>query len=388
MADKKIIKFSRKRNKKLAKKIYRIVRIPLAVLAVIFAMFLSARMLGEVAVSNISDAFRQIPYIFSHGSGYPCSVDAAGNIRAELIGDSPAVLGSGSLTVYSSSARKMNETQLSSADSKIVSKNGRALLYSNTSNTLNLSGKTESLGSLTVDSPVTVAALASNGSVAAAFSSEQAQSVLAVYNKRSKEIFRWNCSKEYISAVDLSRSGRTVAVSAVGAENAQIYSRFLIFDVKKSEPRVDIKVDGAMILRLVCGSSGKVIAVCDNRTLVYDKSGGQLLELAYGDGNLVSAVSDDKGNTLVCYKDSGGSKINAARISAAGKLTCTVTAEAQPDCVAVRAGRFVLVSGKTAVEYGSAGQERRRFETAENASLVMLASSCVYTLENSQLCKY
>ena len=374
MADKKIIKFSRKRNKKLAKKIYRIVRIPLAVLAVVFAVFLSARMLGEVAVSNVSDAFRQIPYIFSHGSGYPCSVDAAGNIRAELIGDSPAVLGSGSLTVYSSSARKMNETQLSSADSKIVSKNGRALLYSNTSNTLNLSGKTESLGGLTVDSPVTVAALASNGSVAAAFSSEQAQSVLAVYNKRSKEIFRWNCSKEYISAVDLSRSGRTVAVSAVGAENAQIYSRFLIFDVKKSEPRVDIKVDGAMILRLVCGSSGKVIAVCDNRTLVYDKSGGQLLELAYGDGNLVSAV--------------GGSKINAARISAAGKLTCTVTAEAQPDCVAVRAGRFVLVSGKTAVEYGSAGQERRRFETAENASLVMLASSCVYTLENSQMCKY
>ena len=58
MADKKIIKFSRKRNKKLAKKIYRIVRIPLAVLAVVFAVFLSARMLGEVAVSNISDAFR------------------------------------------------------------------------------------------------------------------------------------------------------------------------------------------------------------------------------------------------------------------------------------------------------------------------------------------
>ena len=120
MADKKIIKFSRKRNKKLAKKIYRIVRIPLAVLAVVFAVFLSARMLGEVAVSNISDAFRQIPYIFSHGSGYPCSVDAAGNIRAELIGDSPAVLGSGSLTVYSSSARKMNETQLSSAVSNLL----------------------------------------------------------------------------------------------------------------------------------------------------------------------------------------------------------------------------------------------------------------------------
>lgn len=388
MANKKIIKFSRKRNKRLAKKIYRIVRIPLAVLAVVFAVFLSARMLGEVAVSNVSDAFRQIPYIFSHGSGYPCATDATGNIRAELIGDSPAVLGSGSLGVYSSTARKMNEMQLSSADSKIISKGGRALLYSNTSNTLSLSAKTESLGTLTVDSPVTVAAIASNGSVAAAFSSEQAQSVLAVYNRRSKEVFRWNCSKEYISAVDLSGNGRTVAVAAVGAENAQIYSRLLAFNVKKTEPKFDIKIDGAMVLRLISGSSGKVIAVCDNRTLVYDKSGGQLLELAYGDGNLVCAVSDDKGNTLVCYKESGGSKINAARISAAGKLTCTVTAEAQPDCADIRAGRFVLVSGKTAIEYGSAGQERRRFETAQAASQVMLASSCVYTLEGSQLCKY
>ena len=75
MADKKIIKFSRKRNKKLAKKIYRIVRIPLAVLAVVFAVFLSARMLGEVAVSNISDAFRQ----------YGLKTVEAANARIETI---------------------------------------------------------------------------------------------------------------------------------------------------------------------------------------------------------------------------------------------------------------------------------------------------------------
>ena len=199
-------------------------------------------------------------------------MDAAGNIRADLIGDSPAVLGSGSLTVYSSSARKMNETQLSSADSKIVSKNGRALLYSNTSNTLNLSGKTESLGSLTVDSPVTVAALASNGSVAAAFSSSRRRACFAVYNKRVRRYSAGIAQKNTSRPLTLSqrKDGRRLQW---GRKNAQIYS-LLIFDVKSPEPRVDIKVDGAMILRLVCGSSGKVIAVCDNRTLVYDNSGG------------------------------------------------------------------------------------------------------------------
>lgn len=388
MADKKIIKFQRKKNKKLIKKIYRIVRIPVAVLAVVFALFLSAKMLGEVAVSNVSDVFRQIPYLFSHGSGFPYTVEGTDDISLELIGDSPAVISNGTLTVLSSTARKMCDTPLDFSDAKIVTRGGRALIYSNNSSTAVLSGKTEKVGTLTADSAVTAAALSKNGKTAVSFAADEAQSVLAVYNQRSKEVFRWNCSKEYISALALSPSGRRVAVSAVGAENAQIYSRFIIFDIKKTAPAADVRLDASMILKLISGSRGKVIAVCDNKAVVFNKNGEILLELKYGDDSLISAVSDSKGNTLICYKEGGGSKINAARISASGKLTCTVTVAEQPDCTCIRAGRFVLVSGKTATEYSSSGKERRSFETKEEPSKAVLASNCVYTVENSQLCKY
>lgn len=388
LSEKKIIKFKRKKNKKLFKKIYRIIRIPLAVLAVAFAVFLCGKMLGEVAISNITDTFRQIPYVFTHGGGYPYSIEESSDVKIRLIGDSPAIVGADSLTVLSSTARKMNEVGLSNANSKIITRGGRALIYADSSNTLILSGKTEELETLTLESAVFSAALSENGKIAAAFPSSQAQSVLAVYGRTGKEIFRWNCSKEYISALALSPNGKNVAVAAIGTENAQIYSKFLIFNVKKTEPSVQVRLDSSMILKLISISSGRVIAVCDNCTVVFNKSGEKLLEINYGDDSLISAVSDSKGNTLLCYKESGGSKIIAAKISASGKLTATVSAETQPDCTSVRGGRFVLVSGKTVTEYASSGKERRKFETNEEASQVMLASNCVYTLENSQLCKY
>ncbi len=388
MADKKIIKFQRKKNKKLIKKIYRIVRIPVAVLAVVFALFLSAQMLGDVAVSNVSDVLRQLPYLFSHGSGFPYTVEDADNVNLELIGDSPAVISNGTLTVLSSTARKMCEIPLGFSNEKIIARGGRALIYSNNSSVAVISGKTEKVGEFTAESAIVAAALSKNGRTAFSFTSDEAQSVLAVYSQRNKEIFRWNCSKEYISALALSPNGRSVAVSAVGAENAQIYSRFIIFNIKKTVPEADVRLEASMILKLISGSHGRVIAVCDNRTVVFNKNGEILLELNYGDDSLISAVSDGKGNTLVCYKEGGGSKINAARISASGKLTCTVTVGEQPECTCIRAGRFVLVNGKTVTEYSSSGKERRKFETQEEPSEAVIASNCVYTVENSQLCKY
>ena len=64
MADKKIIDLNKIRNKKLAKKILNLLKIPLVILAVVSAIFLSARMLGNVAVSNVTDSLRLTGELF------------------------------------------------------------------------------------------------------------------------------------------------------------------------------------------------------------------------------------------------------------------------------------------------------------------------------------
>ena len=69
MAEKKIISLQKKRNMLTAKKIFKIMRIPVVILAVAAALFLSARLMGNVAVSNITDGIRQVKTVFAKGGG-------------------------------------------------------------------------------------------------------------------------------------------------------------------------------------------------------------------------------------------------------------------------------------------------------------------------------
>lgn len=48
-------------------------------------------------------------------------------------------------------------------------------------------------------------------------------------------IFSWKCAKENIVAIDISDNGKLAAVSVVGAENGELYSRVLIFDFSYEE---------------------------------------------------------------------------------------------------------------------------------------------------------
>ena len=141
MANKKIVSLQKKRNIALIKKIFRIIRIPVVILAVAAALFLSARLLGNVAVSNITDGIRQVKTLFSKGEGYPYSLEAFDFRKVDAIGNRPLVLCDDSSVVLSSSAGKLFEMQLGVADSKAITKNGRAMIFSNSSNKIILQSK-------------------------------------------------------------------------------------------------------------------------------------------------------------------------------------------------------------------------------------------------------
>ena len=243
MANKKIIDLSKHRNKKLAKKILKILRIPLVILVVCCALFLSARLLGNVAMSNVTDTVREVRTLFSKGEGYPHALDSFEFRKVTAIGGKPLTVYKDSAKVLSSSAGEVFSMKLDSADSKVISKNGRALIYSNTSNKLILQSKTEKLGEIEEAGTVVTAELAKNGYVAVSYASDEYQSVLSVYNTHFEKVFQWNCAQERISDIALSKNGKNIVVTAVGAENAEIYTRVIIFNINSAQPRLTLHTE-------------------------------------------------------------------------------------------------------------------------------------------------
>ena len=388
MAEKKIINLNRKRAAIIAKKVLRYARIPLVVLVVAAALFLSARLMGNVAVSNITDSIRQVRTIFTKSEGYPYALETLNFKNAVPMGGGPLIIYSDSTLVMNAASDEVFSMQLGYADSKAVTRNGRALIYSPSSNEVILQSKTEKLGSITEQTPVTVAALAENGSFATSHASDGIQSVLTVYNNRFKKIFQWNCTHEFITDISLSSNGKKIAVAASGVENAEIYTRIIIFDINEAEPIADIKYSGTMFLRVVYTSSNKIIAVGDNKTVVHNKKGEAVDELVYSEDSLIAVCADDSGNTTVCYEEFGGSKTGIVRFSDSGKKTCSILIDSTPDCVAAHAGRIAVASGNTITVYSSNGKEAKIIETENPVTRVFICSGTVYTVEGGSVHKY
>ncbi len=388
MADKKVVDLNKFRSKKLLKKIFVILRIPLVILVVVAALFLSARLLGNVAMSNVTDAVRMTGELFGKGQGYPYSTDISRFREVVPVGSSPMVIYDDMSVVLSSSANEVFSLQLDSADSKVISKNGRALIYSNSSNNVILQSKTEKLGEITEEGAVVAAGLSKNGCFATSYATEANQSVLTVYNNRFAKVFQWNCSQERIADISLSSNGKKLVVTAVGAENAEIYSRLIVFNINSEEPLADVKYPGTLILKVAFTSSNKIIAAGDNRTVVITSDGEPVDELVYPEDSILAVCSDDNGNTVVFYEEFGGSKTGMVRFSSSGKKTCSVVLEGIPDCVTAYGGKIAVVNSQEITVYSLTGKVTRTFEAKNFPSEVFCCSGEIYTVESGAVCKY
>lgn len=388
MADKKVIDLNKFRNKKLAKRILNLLKIPLVILAVVAAVFLSARMLGNVAVSNATDTLRLVGEMFNKGGGFPYSADISRLKKTVPIGSSPLLIYDDSSVVLSSSANEIFSLKLSSADSKVISKNGRALVYSNSSNDVVLQSRTEELGTVKEDGAVVAAALAKNGYFATSHSTEANQSVLSVYNNRFDRVFQWNCSQERIADISLSANGKKLAVVAVGAENAEIYTRIIVFNINSSDALADVKYPGTLFLKVAFTSSNKVIAAGDNRTVVITSKGEAVDEIVYPEDSILAVCVDDNGNTVVFYEEFGGAKTGMVRFSSSGKKTCSETLDGIPDCVTAYGGKIAVANSDEITIYSSSGKITRTFETQGQPSEIFCCSGEIYTVEGGTVCKY
>lgn len=384
----KIIDLKKKKNELNFKKLIKFMKVPLVALIVLVALFLSMRLMGNVAVSNVTDGLRQVKTIFSSSAGYPYSLENKELGKLETVGGDVVIVSEKNLSVLDSRARLRLGTQLDSADSKIIGKNGRTLVYSNTSPVISLLSKTEVLGSVTEQSPVVTADLAENGSFACSNSSEKAQSVLTVYNNRFNVEFRWNCSGERISAIGLSSNGKIVAAAAVGTKNAEIYSRFLIFDTDETNPVADITYSGTFIYRIIYTNGNRIIAVGDNKTLVYNAKGEKLEEFTYTAESVSAICSDDNGNTVICLSEFGGAKTRIVVYKSNGKRSAEVIVNGAPGGIDIADNRIAVILGNDIVKLSYSGKELDRISANGSPVRVAVTSGSVYTVESGSICKY
>lgn len=388
MKSQKIIPLKKLRNKKNLKKILSLLIIPAVILVVAVAFLLSARLLGNVAVSNTIDGLREIKTLFSDGNGFPYALGEEKINKIELIDNRVLILSEDACSVLDYKAGKWFGNQITNPDSKVITENGRALIYSNGSSQVILQSRTEELGSVNADGQVVTAALGYNGAFATSHTGEESQSVLTVYSNRFEKEFQWNCSNERIASIALSKNGKKVAVAAVGVKDAEIYTRIIIFDTAKTEAVKDMKFSGTLFLKMVWTNSDAIIAVGDNQTVVFDENGEKTGTLTYNDHDISCIKSDDKGNVAVCRTDLGGAKTYITVYQKDGTKACEKSFEGEITDMDIDKNRFAVLRNGEITVYNFEGEEKEKIIPEANATMLLLKSGKCYTVENGKICKY
>lgn len=384
----KIIDFNNFSKNGKINKLLKKLQIPIAILVVIIFILLIYASAGETKRSNIADSFRAIPSTFGDSPGYPYSEDDLSLMKMVLIGDKPLLVSSSGVQVLSPDADELFNLHLEWGDTKAVSSNGRALIFSNTSDKSYLISRTKELAEFDADGITYTGTVSKNGSVAIASRLDDVQSYVQVFNTRQKLIFAWECSKDYVSSLALSSSGKKVVVSAVGVENAEIYSRVILFKSGKDAPSFEKKYRGTSILKTVYTSGGKIIAVGDNKTVILNSKGKELQTVEYADDALYSVNNDLSGNTLLAYKEFGGSKIKVIVIPSVGKNNKEFELDYMPSCLDIRKNKVCASVGNEVTVYSTAGNVKKKYDCKSNVSSVSLTSVGIFTVENGSICKY
>ena len=184
------VDFNKAKQRAQTKRILKKLRIPLAVLAliIIFCVVLAAA--GETRRSNFMDSFRAIPATIGDSHGYPYNEDELSLSKVTLVGDKPLIVSDSGIKVLSQEGDELYDLHLEWGDTKAITNNGRALIFSNTSGKSYLISRTKTLAEFSEDGLIVTGCVANNGSVAACSTTDTKQSVVRVYNTRQKLIFQ------------------------------------------------------------------------------------------------------------------------------------------------------------------------------------------------------
>ncbi|MBR0121843.1 MAG: WD40 repeat domain-containing protein [Clostridia bacterium] len=376
------------RKKNRAKKLRHILVAAAGLVLVLSAAYIAAKTVGNVAVSNITDAFRKT-FMSSSNGGWPLTVDILGIKEIKPVGGEILILSNDEAQLVTQHARTMGRVQFNASDSRTAVCNGRILAYDTAKGNVVLLSKTEKLTEISAGEKIYTACLAPNGNFAVVTGGESdAQSKITVYSSSGNAVFEWKCAGERILDASFSMNGKRIAVVASGVNNAVVYSRLVVFDIDDTKPLSEIKYDDSMMLRVCVTKTGRTVVTGDNQFVIYNKKMQRVDGLEYSENQLNSVSFDEKGNTVLAMREFGGAQTRIFRYSASGVKTAETTISGEADYVRCDGTVTAVVCGKNATKLNKNGQvtQTKTFDSVPEK--VIYSSGSFFSLEENIIKKY
>ena len=243
------------------------------------------------------------------GAGWPQQTGVSEVTQVESLTGSFVELGKEGCVVYSRSGKKLNSIQSGYARPALAAGKNRFVLYNRSGNELRVESRTQNLYTKTLDSSIYLCAVADAGQVAVATDDTDSVAKLTVYSSAMEQVLSWNLTSAEGTPLRMAFSpdSRRIAVAAVTANGGQLTTNLYVLALAQGDP-VQLGTATSVPQWLGWLSGDSVLALYEDRAVLYGANGGEKASYDFGGSTLVDVDTENGGVALLL---SGGQTCTA-----------------------------------------------------------------------------
>lgn len=285
------------------------IRRTVIIVAALSILILFATGVVGTSIARAKDLVDTVGITLFPAAGWPQQTGIMDPEAAYPLSGSFVEMGGDSCVVYSLKGAKLNSIQSGYARPAIAVGKNRFVLYNRSGTELRVESRTQNLYTRTMENAIYLCAVANAGQVAVATDDPNSAAKLTVYNAAMEQALSWNLTSAQGTPIRMAFSpdSRRIAVAAVTATGGQLTTNLYTLALSQGDP-VQLAAENSVPQWLGWLSDDTVLAIYQNRAVLYHAGGGEKASYDFGGSTLVSVSSVSSGVALLL---SGGQTCTA-----------------------------------------------------------------------------
>lgn len=280
-----------------------------ALVLLLTAVVAFATGLVGASVAKAKDLVDSISIALRPDAGWPQNTGIPELLQLEPLSGCFVELGEDACVVYSNTGSRLNFIQSGFARPALAAGRTRFVLYNRSGNELRVESRTQNLYTKTLDSSIYLCAVADAGQVAVATDDTDSVAKLTVYSSAMEQVLSWNLTSAEGTPLRMAFSpdSRRIAVAAVTANGGQLTTNLYVLALAQGDP-VQLGTATSVPQWLGWLSGDSVLALYEDRAVLYGANGGEKASYDFGGSTLVDVDTENGGVALLL---SGGQTCTA-----------------------------------------------------------------------------
>ena len=362
-------------------------KIASVVLVIILVFLCGYKYHSTMRASDVEESAKQFIAGKEKGKGYPYEINSVDVIDMQSMGSNLAVLTQENLLVLSSSAKENVRFLHEYTDPQMYTYSNRALIYDRATGKYCVLNSSKLLLQGDLETEIYSAVMNKDGTLAFSVKSESAPSELVVISPRGKKICTYKTKEEKIFDMAVAPNSKEAALIVTGADNAKLYSKLLIVDLKTNEAIKEFKYDD-VLLDVIYPSSNKIIAVGQHLKSTIKGSSERQDDYKYPNTSLDFYDKADSGRSAMLLSEYGSEGTHKlVQFDSRSKLKSETLFDEKILAISCSNKYVSVLFEDRAVLVDSNGKIKKEFKTNKNGKRIVNIGNDVYILYSSNIAK-